>query len=185
MKRILMILFGLSFSLILIACSEQVNLSEIDKNYVIQPTEIQMFNSKEYEVLPMKNGKEYFFTKSKNSYGASSLYSITLLSKSGKEVTLKASIAYQEKEKDAEELYDSFARTYSIAFKEDILSINPKEYNAEKLFLAISKESYCLVLKRSKVCYSLTIDGASIDEEPVKDIVLKKVDYLLKNGMPI
>ena len=166
------------------ACVKQSDLSHSDKSSVFTFEDVTGFKMDQYIVKPLKNGKEYFYTKSNTEInGISFMYSVVLMDELGKEIKLLANMNLQPDEERAAELFNSSSKTAKALNKKSIKDTDASAYNANELLIVHSKDYFSLFMRKDNLYYNLEIDGVSINQEQIKDNLLKKVDFILNTGM--
>lgn len=170
--------------MLLSACVKQSDFKDTDKKYVFTFEDIVDFKIEEYTVKPMKNGKEYFYTKSNTELnGSSSMYNVILKDELGREVSLRTSVNLQSNAARATELFESSAKTVKALYKSSIKAVKPNAYKADELLIVESEDYFSLQMRNNNLYYNIEIDGMPINEEQIKDKILKKVDYILNKGI--
>ena len=170
--------------MLLSACVKQSDFKDTDKNYVFTFEDIVGFKIEEYTVKPMKNGKEYFYTKSNTELnGSSTMYNVILKDELGREVSLRTSVNLQSNAARATELFESSAKTVKALYKSSIKAVKPNDYKADELLIIDDENYFYLQMRKNNLYYNIEIDGMPINEEQIKDKLLKKVDYILSKGI--
>jgi hypothetical protein len=170
----------LSIIICFTACSKQVTFDNEDKEYVFTFEDLKEFNIDDFVVQPMKNGKDYFYTKtSTNNFRC--MYGITLADEQSNRVKLTTSINIQPSNEKAIQLFESSGKTLKAIYKTDIVDTNPKDYNVNQLLIINSEDFFSIVLVKDNLFYQVDIDGEQIREEQVRDNLLEKIDFIVNN----
>ncbi|WP_432664889.1 hypothetical protein R9X47_01345 [Wukongibacter baidiensis] len=176
MKKIYCLILLIFVSTSLLSCTKQFELSETDINYIFLPEDISELDLSDYRVKPLKNNKDYFFTKSSNDLGFYSLYHIYFVNSQDNEFDVQTNLSIQNDEQNANELFKTLAKHFK-----DAIELDPTEYNSDKVLLKVDENSFDILLKKSNLVYEVNISGANISIAQVKTGLLNKINYISNN----
>lgn len=161
--------------MIAISCAKEAELTTADQAYLFMPDDLQQFDLAAYRFKIYKNGKQYVFLQSRSRLnGLTSGYRATLISKEVPEIIFTTQVNVQSSVGRAKELFEGSKKISSMVGKEYVISLDAKTYQADDLFLLNSKNQYYMVLRKSKLVYSLNIEGTALSEQQVRIGLQKK-----------
>lgn len=175
MKKTIFLLLCLFILIISVSCVEQSDITEEDKKYIVLFEDVKLANiENEYTIKSIDNGKDYFFTKKNSSEKTlSCLYSQTLQDKiGGNEILLKVSVGIETNLDRAQQLYKSILKSPNK-------KATPSDYFCEEVSLEVKDETFNIILRKSRLVYNLSIDGISINENEIQEIIIEKIKYLV------
>ena len=169
------------FFLALVAsCSEVTKLTPADRAYLFFPAEIDHFPLSLFRQKTAWDHVSYIFLKTYTKQsGFRGLYGTILVSPGGAEVKYLCLVNIAPTIGQARELFSGMTpepvpRDFG---REE--AINPGLYGADAAYLYTDGASYFhLVLRSSRVVYTVLLDGASVEERQVRNGLRLKLAYL-------
>ncbi|MBN2036751.1 MAG: hypothetical protein JW768_08430 [Chitinispirillaceae bacterium] len=181
MKRLSGIISALSTGLFLL-CSSYGTLSEADKPWLLLPQDLPDTLFAGY--LPQKNsgGRPFFFKKTKTSLsGFSAVFEQKLTHAQKGTVLYTVQVSYARNETDARALYGNYL-TVEERFKNHVKKAEPSDFAADDVLLIHSDRVLYLTIRKNLILYFIQIDNCSVDLEPVKREILRKIDFIERHA---
>jgi hypothetical protein len=63
-----------------------------------------------------------------------------------------------------------------------VIKLDPRLYKADDVFLMMLEDRYYMVIRKSRLVYTVDIDGISVPEGQVRTSLLRKMDRAVKIG---
>ena len=183
MKKFIMMIFIIAF--LLVSCSSIVSnmeMDEIDRNYIFLPTDIDGLNHQDYTIKPLKNGSDYYFNKvdDKNN-GLYFFYSITLINNNGEEIKVTTTLSILKNDLKAVALYKSSTKILNLLHKSSIVNVVPSEFNADQALVVNTNDYFSLALQNNNMFYEVDIEGIKLDISQVKENIINKFNAATEN----
>ena len=175
--------FLLCLLVIITACSEVKEITPAERQYFFFPSEIEHFPIGMYRHEVAWDHVPYIFLKKyTEQLGLSGLYGTILVSPGGAKVKYLCLVNISSTIEQARELFDRmipepFPRYFG---KEE--TIDPGLYHADDTYLYADDTSYFhLILRSSRVVYTVLLDGAKVEEPQVRNGLRHKLAYIQQN----
>ncbi len=172
--------FMLGVLILVSACSEATTVTPAERQYIFVPAEIAHFPIKIFQHLTTPGNMPYvFFKTSTEQSGFRGLFGTILIGPQGNKVKYLCLVNILPTTGQAKDLFsrmtpEQFPRDFG---KEE--TIDPGVYHADEAYLYADDLSYFhLVLRSSRVVYTILLDGASVGEQDVRDGLRNKLAYI-------
>lgn len=182
MKHYFRMISALSMGLFFL-CSSYSTLSEADKLWLLLPQDLPDTLFSGY--LPQKNsgGKLFFFKKTKTSLsGFSAVFEQKLTHPQKGTVLYTVQVSYARNETDARALYGNYL-TVEERFKNHVKKTKPADFAVDDVLLIHSDRVLYLTIRKNRILYFIQIDNCSVDLEPVKREILKKIEFIERHAV--
>ncbi|NQX63737.1 hypothetical protein [Paenibacillus qinlingensis] len=128
--------------MLLTSCAKQIEVSSGDSSFIFTQKDIKGVELTKFNIKPLKNGKEYFYTKSSSKLkGTSALYKITLTD-SMHEISVQTTMNLQSSKERAIKLFNASTKTTKALNKENILGVQAKEYDVDEINVVSKKRLF-------------------------------------------
>lgn len=173
------LLFLFILSILLSSCVKILELTPEDEQYIFTYTDIEQFDIFGYDIKPLKNGNQYFFTKTLTNKGLSALYGVTLINEqTNEELSFKTNAAKFHQPEACRKVFKSLSGTTAIY---ETTAFDLQRFNADDGFYISTPDYFQLVLIRNTLLYSITMEGApagSIGIDQLQNNIIKKLAAL-------
>ncbi len=163
-----------------ISCSQVTEITPVDRQYFFLPGEIEHFPIKNYRQMTAWDHIPYIFLKKYNEQlGFRGIYGTILTSLGGAKVRYLCLVNIPS---TTEQARDLFARMIPEPSPRDFgreETIDPGLYRADEAYLYSDDLSYFhLILRSSRVVYTILLDGARVEEPQVRNGIRHKLAYI-------
>lgn len=162
------------------ACSQATQITPAERQYIFAPAEIEHFPIKNFRNLMTPDSAPYiFFKKFTEQSGFRGLFGTILIGHQGNKINYLCLVNILPTIGQAQDL---FSRMTPEPFPRDFgreTTINPGVYHADEVYLYADDMSYFhLVLRSSRVVYTIFLDGAKVEELDVRNGLRHKLAYI-------
>ncbi len=162
------------------ACTPAAKLTPAERQYIFAPAEIDHFPIMNFRHLMTPGHVPYIFFKGfTEQAGFRVLFGTILIGRQGNKVDYLCLINISPTIGQAQDL---FSRMTSEQFPRDFgkeTAIDPGVYHADDVYLYGDNMSYFhLVLRTSRVVYTIFLDGAKVEEPDVRNGLRHKLAYI-------
>jgi len=166
--------------LMITACSKVTEITPADRQYLFVPTEIERFPIERYHQKTAWDQVPYIFFKTyAPQFGFWGVYGTIMISPGGGEVKYLCLVNIPS---TIDQARDLFARLMQEPSPRDFgkeETLDPGLYRADEAYLYTDDTSYFhLVLRSSRVVYTILLDGARVEESQVRGGLIHKLAYL-------
>ncbi len=165
--------------LMLAACSSSQQVTPADRLYLFSPGEIDHFPLERYRNELTAEQMPYIFVKTYTEQsGYRGLYGTILIDPAGAEVKYLCLVNILPTVEQARNLFDGMTpEPFPTDFgaEEEIAS---RLYRADEAYLYRDDMYFHLVLRSSRIVYSILLEGAAVAEPQVRNNLGQKIDYL-------
>jgi hypothetical protein len=177
MRMKILLLF---FPGLMTACSGVEEITPAARQYIFTPQEIEHFPIKNYWHKMAWDHVSYVFFKTYNEqFGFRGLYGTILISPAGAEVKYLCLVNIPSTIEQARDLFSRMVPEPSPRDFGREEAIAPGLYQADDAYLYTDDTSYFhLVLRSSRVVYTVLLDGAGVKELQVRNGLRHKLAYL-------
>lgn len=191
-KKTLSILLLLSLSILLISCTDMLDVFKIDfteeyETFIFTPKDIDNFNLEEYTAQPDKDtGKDYSLIKIPVKSQFTYSYQATLTNASGDKVYIGSYIYLPNLVAQSKQFFEELSAKMKKQFERQSESYDPSKivypdnYDVDEAMLMILDDYYYVLIRKENLVYELTIEGLSLNESQVKQNFIKKIDYIIE-----
>ena len=172
--------FLLCLLFMITACSQVTEITPAERQYLFFPSEIEHFPIENYRQEAAWDHVPYiFFKKYTEQLGLRGLYGTILINPGGVKVKYLCLVNIPA---TIEQARDLFARMIPEPFpryfgREE--TIDPGLYHADEAYLYVDDTSYFhLILRSSRVVYTILLDGAKVVEPQVRNGIRHKLAYI-------
>ncbi|HXY54378.1 MAG TPA: hypothetical protein VEM40_06885 [Nitrospirota bacterium] len=165
--------------IILTACSKMDEVTSADREYLFLPEEIKQFHTEKYQHKMTPNHVPYiFFKMSSEKVGFRGLYGTILMSPDGGEVKYLCLVNILSSTEQASELFKrmNFEPSPSVFGSEE--TVAPGLYRADEIYLYRDNTQFHMVIRSSRIVYTIYLDGVDVDEPQVRHGLETKIAYL-------
>jgi hypothetical protein len=158
-----------------------LELSLEDQNIFMLPKDIAGLKLENYTFKKMKNGNEYLLFNSKSPFynEPGGIYAFILIDKDGKESKFTSQYSVFSNLERAEGLMKGHK---ILKFADYVLEAKANEFKADDIYIvSIPNEMLQMHFRKSNICYSFIIEGASIRPDQIKANLINKINYLAMN----
>jgi hypothetical protein len=162
------------------ACSEAKKITPAERQYILAPAEIEHFpiNSYRYKMTP-EQVPYILFKNYTEQVGFRGLFGTILISPQGENVRYLCLVNILPTMGQA---HDLFSRMIPEPSPRDFgreETIEPGLYQADDAYLYTNDLSYFhLIIRSSRVVYTILLDGARIEEPQVRNGLKQKIAYI-------
>ncbi len=172
--------FLLGMLILVSACSEATKVTPAERQYIFVPAEIAHFPIMSFHHLTTPDHVPYIFYKMfTEQSGFRGLFGTILIGQQGNKVNYLCLVNILPTTGQAQDL---FSRMTSEPSPRDFgreTTINPGVYHADEVYLYADDLSYFhLVLRSSRVVYTIFLDGAKVEELDVRNGLMRKLAYI-------
>ncbi len=176
--RLRVFLLGVLF--LITACSQTSLITPAERQYIFAPAEIEHFPINNFHHLTTPEQVPYIFFKMfTERTGFRGLFGTILIGQQGNKVTYLCLVNILPTIGQAKDL---FSRMTPEPLPRDFgreEAIDPAVYHADEAYLYADDVSYFhLVLRSSRVVYTILLDGAKVGEQDVRNGLKHKLAYI-------
>src|SRR5208337_1398854 len=162
------------------ACSEETIITPAEMQYIFPPAEIEHFPIKGFRHLTTPDHVPYIFFKSyAKQSGFRGLFGTILIGPQGEKVKYLCLVNILPTIGQAQNLFSRIIPEPSprdFGLEE---TLDPGLYDADDAYLYADDTSYFhLVLRSSRVVYTIVLDGATVNEPQVRNGLRHKLAYI-------
>jgi hypothetical protein len=170
----------LCLMVMIISCSEIPELTPADRQYLFLPGEIEHFPIKNYQQMTSRDHRSYIFFKEYNEQlGFRGIYGTIMTNRGGAKVKYLCIVNIPSTTDQAREILGQMIPEPSPRNFGREEKIDPGLYGADEAYLYSDDISYFhLVLRSSRVIYTILIDGARVEEPQVRNGLRRKLAYI-------
>ena len=170
----------LCFLVVITACSKVTEITPADKQYLLVPAEIEHFPIERYRQKAAWDQVSYIFFKTyAEQFGFWGLYGTILISPGGGEVKYLCLVNIPTTIDQARDLSARLMQELSPRDFGKEETLDPGLYRVDEVYLYTDNTSYFhLVLRSSRIVYSILLDGARLEEPQVREGLRNKLVYL-------
>ncbi len=172
--------FLLGVLILMTACSQTTQITPAERQYIFAPAEIEHFPIKNFRHLTTPDRVPYvFFKMFTEQTGFRGLFGTILIGKQGNKVTYLCLVNILPTIGQAQDLFsrmtpEPFPREFGREER-----IDPGVYHADEAYLYGDDVSYFhLVLRSSRIVYTIVLDGAKVGEQDVRNGLKHKLAYI-------
>jgi hypothetical protein len=175
--KVLLLVFFLG---VIAACSGVEQITPAESRYIFTPQEIERFPIKNYWHKMAWDHVSYVFFKTYNEqFGFRGLYGTILISPGGEEIKYLCLVNIPSTIEQARDLFNRMIPEPSPRDFGREETIAPDLYHADAAYLYTDDTSYFhLVLRSSRVVYTVLLDGAGVTELQVRNGLRQKLAYI-------
>jgi hypothetical protein len=177
------IIIMLCFVTVFFACSKPSDVTRADREYLFLPQDVNTLDLDKYHFKIFRNGKDHiFYTRRDELNEFTGSYRCTLIDSKKNEIDFMSSVNVQSSDERAKDLFDSLTKMASAAGDGLVIKMDPRLYKADDVFLMMLEDRYYMVIRKSRLVYTVDIDGMSVPEGQVRTSLLRKMDRAVKIG---
>ncbi len=165
------------------ACSKVEEITPVDKQVIFIPAEISHFHIEKYRHKKTPEHVPYILFKSyTEQFGFRGLYGTILIDTYGTEVKYLCLVNIMTTIDQARSLFSRMTPEPSPRDFGEEKAITPVLYGADEVYLYTDDMSYFhMVLRSSRIVYSIVLDGAKVEEPQVRYGLKRKLAYIQDN----
>ncbi len=162
------------------ACSEATTVTPAERQYIFVPAEIAHFPITLFHHLKTPEQVPYiFFKEFTEQAGFRGLFGTILIGSKGNKVDYLCLINIFPTNAQAQDLFSRMTSEPSPRNFGKETTIDPGVYHADEVYLYKDDLSYFhLVLRTSRVVYTIFLDGAKVEEPDVRNGLRQKLTYI-------
>ncbi len=162
------------------ACSRPAQMTPAERQYIFIPAEIAHFPIKLFHHLKTPEQVPYiFFKEFTEQAGFRGLFGTILIGSQGNKVDYLCLINIFPTIAQARDLFSRMTPEPSPRDFGKETTIDPGVYHADEVYLYKDDLSYFhLVLRTSRVVYTIFLDGAKVEEPDVRNGLRQKLTYI-------
>ncbi len=172
--------FLLGVLILVSACSEATKVTPAERQYIFVPAEISHFPIKTFRHLTTPDHMPYIFFKSfTEQSGFRGLFGTILIGPQGNTVKYLCLVNILPTIRQARDLYSQMTSEPSPRDFGREETIDPGVYHSDEAYLYGDDTSYFhLVVRSSRIVYTVYLDGAKVEEPDVRDGLRTKLAFL-------
>ncbi len=164
---------------ILAACSGREQITSADRRYLFFASEIEHFHIEKYQRKMTPGHLPYIYIKTyTEQYGFRGLYGTILLNPDGGKVKYLCLVNILPTSDQAHELFSRMADEPSPTDFGREETVDPHLYQADESYLYQDDTYFHMVLRSSRVVYTILLDGVMVKETQVRSGLRQKMAYL-------
>jgi len=176
MRRVVLVL---CLSMMFAACSKTEQMTSADRKYFFFVDEIENFNIEIYRHELTPDHIPYILFKSfTEQTGFRGLYGTILINPAGKKVKYLCLVNILPTTEQARALYGRMSAEPSPLDIGDEEILSPLLYQTDEVYLFKGASRFHMVLRSSRVVYTILIDGVGVEETQVRSGLSQKMAYL-------
>ncbi len=164
---------------VLTACSDMQHVTSADQQYLLFASEIDQFHIENYRHKLTPQELPYIFLKRyTEEYGFVGWYGAILRGHDGREVKYLCLVNVLPTVGEARDLFGRMTPESSPSELGMEETVDPRRYQADEAYLYRASSYFHLIIRSSRIVYTVVVDGARVEEYQVRNGLLKKIAYL-------
>jgi len=165
--------------MIVAACSETEQMNSADRKYFLFAEEIENFHIEQYRHETTPDNVPYIFFKSYTEQsGFRGIYGTILTSQEKGKVKYLCLVNILPTADQARALYGRMSAEPSPMEVGNEEALSPLLYRSDEVYLFRGDSHFHMVLRSSRIVYTIYIDGVGVDETQVRFGLIRKMAYL-------
>ncbi len=167
---------------IMTACSETGRLTSAERKYLFFAANIEQLHMGKYRHKETPEQVSYIFFKTyTEQFGFRSLYGTILVSPEGGEVKYLCLINILPTAGQARDLFEQMTPEPSPTYFGEEEAVDRRVYRADEAYLYRDDTYFHMILRSSRLVYTIMFEGANVEEEQVRKELRRKLAYLERN----
>jgi len=172
-------IIALCLPILFAACAKTEQMTSADRRYFFFADEIENFHIEKYRHELTPDHIPYIFFKSfTEQSGFRGVYGTILIDPEGEKIKYLCLINILPTTDQARVLFDRMSGEPSPLIIGDEETLSPRLYQTDEIYFFKGTTHFHMVLRSSRIVYTILLDGVGVDELQVRPGLSQKIAYL-------